>query len=369
MIAACAGERIWYTKHRGSKLLPNLYTFMLGPSGLGKDTAVNDSMKFLKHIPTIKLYAGKATAAHVIDYLSNSNKNGPAKIYLVTPEMAMSVGSGSLADDFVKLMTALYTSSNYPITEGTRTSGTHVLTDPCINWTSGSTEEWMMRCLTRDAIEGGFFARVLPIRANYDFANRIYKIIYPDDYEEVVDHIHARITILSRLAGEFAMTREADMIAEHWFMNRDIPEDDSLIPSWQRAESMILKVAMIFSLADNLELGDLIINKEHLIRAQRLIQEVHKNVPYFLTLAARGPETEYVERVASVIRRAKSIPRYILMRAMSGRMNAQRLDICVTQLLQERKVRQTKAATGAVVYEWIEFRKKFATDEDDAPTQ
>ena len=60
------------------------------------------------------------------------------KIFLLTPEMATSVGEGMMADKFVKLMTALY-EGHTDWKEGTRTSGQVAIKDCNINWCAGST--------------------------------------------------------------------------------------------------------------------------------------------------------------------------------------------------------------------------------------
>lgn len=370
MVAAAVGNKVWYSKFRHAKLYPNMYTLLVGPSGSGKDMAISIALSFIKNLPVVKLYAGRATAAYIIDFMAKSADGKPplgnSRMFLVTPELAMSVGSGNMADEFVKLTTALYTGADYPITEGTRTSGTHTISNPCLNFLGGTTEDWMMRALTRDAIEGGFFARVAAVRGDYDFANRIVDVEYPPDYEEVVEHLHRRIKLLSRVTAEFRFHPDAKRIEEQWYMTREVPADDSLIPSWMRQHAMIIKIAMVLSLMENTTYTDdsFVITLDHFQRARKLSTFLQYNLPKFISLASRSDETRWVEVVQKVIQRAGKIQRYKLMQMVGGRgIDRQKMDIAIEQLILERKVgRATITGTGGLVYSWLDSKRRMPKD-------
>ncbi|HEY6018405.1 MAG TPA: DUF3987 domain-containing protein, partial [Candidatus Paceibacterota bacterium] len=367
LVAAAVGDHTYYTKFKHSKLYPNLYTLLVGPSGSGKDLAIGIALSFLKRLPIVKLYAGRATAPYIIDFMAKSADGKPplghSRMFLVTPELAMAVGSGNMADEFVKLTTALYGGADYPLTEGTRTSGTHIILNPCLNFLGGTTEEWMMRALTRDAIEGGFFARVAAVKGEYDFANRVVDPVYPPDYEDVVDHLHKRIKLLSMISGEFAMAPDAKRIEEQWYMAREVPQDDALIPSWFRQHAMILKLAMILSLMDNTTYTpeSFVIELHHLRRAQQLANNLHFTLPYFINLSTKSDETKWIYTVTRVLMKAGRIQRYKLMQMCSGRgIDRVKLDFCVEQLIHERKLgRSTLNGTSSgILYTWLANKKK-----------
>lgn len=366
MIAAAVGDKVWYRKFRHAKLTPNMYTILVGPSGSGKDMAIGIALSFIKKLPIVKLYAGKATAPYIIDFMAHSANGKPpvghSRMFLVTPELAMSVGSGNMADEFVKLTTALYTGADYPITEGTRTSGTHVITNPCLNFLGGTTEDWMMRALTRDAIEGGFFARVAAVKGDYDFQNRVLDPVYPPDYEDVVDHLHKRIALLTKVSAEFSMAPDAKRIEEQWYMTREVPQDDSLIPSWMRQHAMILKLAMILSLMDNTEYTpeSFVITLDHLKRAQQLSNFLHQHLPKFIALASRSDETKWIEVVTKIVQRAIRIQRFKLMQMCGGRgIDRVKMDFALEQLILERKIGRSSVpgATG-LCYTWLQADKR-----------
>jgi hypothetical protein len=365
-IAAAVGDKIWYSKFKHMKLTPNMYTLLVGPSGSGKDIAISVALSFIKKFPIVKLYAGRATAPYIIDFLAKSADGKPplghSRMFLVTPELAMSVGSGNMADEFVRLTTALYTGAEYPITEGTRTSGTHVILNPCLNFLGGTTEDWMMRALTRDAIEGGFFARIAVVKGEHDFQNRLVDITYPHDYEDVVEHIHKRIAILTKVSAEFHIAPDAKRIEDQWYMTRDVPHDDSLIPSWMRQQAMIIKISMILSLMDNTEYTpeSFVIRLDHWKRAQQLTGFLQLHLPKFIALASRSDETKWIETVSKTLQRAGRIQRFKLMQLVGGRgIDRTKLDLALEQLILERRVgRSSMPGTGGLVYTWIANDKR-----------
>jgi len=366
LIAAAVGDNVWYSKFRHTKLTPNMYTILVGPSGSGKDMAIGIALSYLKKLPIVKLYAGKATAPYIIDFMARSADGKPpighSRMFLVTPELAMSVGSGNMADEFVKLTTALYTGADYPITEGTRTSGTHTIISPCLNFLGGTTEDWMMRALTRDAIEGGFFARVAAVKGDYDFHNRVLDPIYPPDYEDVVDHLHRRITLLTKIKAEFHMAPDAKRIEEQWYMSREVPQDDSLIPSWMRQHAMILKLAMVLSLMDNIEYTpeSFVITLDHLKRAQQLSSFLQVHLPKFIALASRSDETKWTEVVAKYVQRAVRIQRFKLTQMCGGRgIDRAKMDFALEQLILERRVgRSSVPGAQGLIYTWLAADKR-----------
>ena len=59
-------------------------------------------------------------------------------------ELKNDVGSNNkLAEEFIGLMTELYTATNYKLKTGTRTHGEVELENPNLNWFFGSNETWL----------------------------------------------------------------------------------------------------------------------------------------------------------------------------------------------------------------------------------
>lgn len=319
-MAACLGDRVWFEKFRGSRLLPNLYVILIGPSGLGKGVAIDAALRVLKEDEEkVRLYRGKVTGPGIIDHLSNAHKRQEVckasglpydetdvhRLFLVTPELSMSVGSGPMADMFVKLLTELYTGGDYTFQEGTRTSGAKKLQSPVVNWLAGSTEDWLVNSITKDAICGGFFARVCAVMAKYDFGARFLEPEYPPDYADVVLWLRERVRWMQRVSGQAYLTKQAHEVMRQWYMTRDVPDDELLLPTWKREHDMVLKMAMLYMIDEAPE--SLKIQSKHVIEAQKQVRRVLKHVPYLVTLASITPERDSIVFISRLIRNSGTV--------------------------------------------------------------
>jgi hypothetical protein len=358
LLAACAGERYWIEKFRGSKLYPNLYVVLLGPSGCGKGVAIDLATRLVQDNPEVNTYRGKTTGQYLIQHLGTRTKTSDgrqllenARMYLLTPELAMSVGSGTLADDFIKIVTELYTGGDYLFQYGTRTHDNVTMRGHVINWLGGSTKEWFIQALTRDAVEGGALARMVLIPAKYDCAVRYPEPILPHDHEFIKQHLEARVMmIIHGDGGLFVKTDEARLIEEQWYHSRDVPGDDVLMPTWRRQHDLMLKLAMLLSLADG---GDLVIRKSHMAAAKQMSHAAQVAVPSIITLASLPPEHAGYQFVRDFIKKAGKVQRQTLTTRCAKRgIMAARLDEFLKMLLGEHVITKKKGSHGSTWYIW-----------------
>lgn len=350
--------------------MPNLYTILIGPSGLGKGQAIDTALRFVKDLPDVNMYRGKASPPFLIDYLARRKKveGGKkiidnSKLYLVTPELSMSVGGGPMADAFVKLMSELYGGGDYTFQEGTRTRGGVQFKNHCVSWLAGSVIEWIMDSIPKEAIQGGFFARTITIQAPYNLENRHFEPQYPEDIDEVVEHIKARFKVLLRIGGEFKKSADARRIEEQWYNSRPAPDEEALIPAWKRDHDMLLKLAMILSLADGF---DLIIEARHMAKAQQLVAEARRNMPDIVDFASINQETDGLVMVRKLIKEAKRIPHSTLLRMTSRKgIIGQRLETYIKTLVQEKRISIAFGERGGKIYVWTSGRSSIHIKEKE----
>lgn len=347
LIAACVSDRVWFSKFKSSKLHPNLYTFLLGPSGCGKGESVGMALKYVENLPIIGTYVGNTTAQFMLKHLGRTsvddygNEVSNSKLFLVTEELAMSVGSGPQAEDFVRHMTGLYKGGEYMFEKGTVTGGHTKIKGHCLNWLAGTTLEWAVKCIPRDCIEGGFLGRVAIVAGQYDTAKRIVRPRYPSDFEEIKDHLHERFEILTRLHGQFRMSRRAQLIEEQWYMQRPAPEDEAMLPTWRREHDLSLKLGMILAMSD-IESADeeLVMRARHIEVGQQLVTACHKAAPQLQRAAATTRDSETVEVVRRLLEKAGEIQRAALQRKLSPRgIHKDAMDAALATLTTEDCVR------------------------------
>ncbi len=307
LIAALVEDRVWYEKHRGMKLAPNLYIFLYGPPAVGKGVAITSVYKLYQECQgTGRVWHGSITREGLIDVMGGRENEdaheivlASPKLWLVSDELGDDIGRGAIADSFIKFMTKLYTSTGTTLDTGTRKYGRVSLIDPLPNWLAGTTCEWMVESLDKNVTAAGFPSRVAFVEGVYNPKTRYPRPLYPPDYAEVRQHIITRLWMLNRVSGEFKMTDEALRREAQWYTNRPFPEDSDLVPSWKREQDFILKLSMLLVLAEG---GfPLIIDERHLAAAMKLSQSVQRNVPNVVAQAAETPELTTARRVQDAL--------------------------------------------------------------------
>ena len=190
LLAACVADRVWVKADIATKIYPKLYMFLVGPSGAGKSRRSKWYSNWSRAAIQSEPYAGKMTGPAMWEYLSKSgrvkwraretqDRHDPQPLCVFRDGGVGSMceirrsGAGSYCDyDRVLCSSPL-------MVDGTRQHGFVKLIDPCVNWLAGTTDEWMLRSVPKDAVEGGFVARVQVVRGQRNYAERFPRMIYP----------------------------------------------------------------------------------------------------------------------------------------------------------------------------------------------
>lgn len=343
LIAACLGREAWHEKSPTNQLFPNLFTFLIGASGSGKNQAIDFAYDLAKPVhDLIGPYRGNITAKGLLDLLGKPVKRRESTyrhieqcrpIYILTPELAMAVGQAKYADSLIKHMTELYSGKDYPLGDTNRTRGTVIVQGALINWLAGTVEEWLIESVPRTAIEGGFFARCVPVLGKRDFSVRLTKPLVPSNYHAVVDYLQRQLERMCNTGGKFIMMDEAIDIDDAWYQTRPAPVRDDMQATWIRQQDLVYKLAMLNSVADDPTSG--VIEGKHIQLAQRLSQIVLHNAPKLIDLASLTPLTSCAYEVERFIEKRGRVPHIALLRGLSRRYAAQQI-IEAEQALKEQ---------------------------------
>ncbi len=360
LISACVENRVYYQKFKHELLFPNLYIMFVGPSGLGKGTAISNIVRLSEFGTKINKFRGKVTAAHLTDHLGKPQQDewgnqfyANPKLWLIMDELQNDVSSNpKMVEEFIYMMTELYTASNYTIQTGTRTSGKVDIKQPIINWLAGVTEDDLRQILSARLIKNGFVARICFIFGNYDFEKRFPRIIYPHDYDDVFKHLCLRLWMLQRTQGAFAITETAEAEIDKWYMTRPAPEEELLFPTWKRHHDLLLKFAMILCLADG---GPLIIQHAHIVQAKQMVTKVYSFSELLVQIGSESFNTRAINEVAKYVRNKgevslMTLSRYFKkMRGMGGKQVRQAL----IDLEADGQIKLIRMSGGEVKYKWI----------------
>jgi len=356
LIAAVLENRVWFEK-LGSPIMPNLYIFLVGPASVGKGAAISQAVRLLHKAELgINQFRGKTTSAFLMDLLGRPiSRDGEmtqpdSRLWLIMDELANDLGQAKQADDFIKFMTELFTATDYPLNTGTRKDGYVSIMKPCVNWTVGTTKEWMFDVMTKQTIYSGFTARVMFCFREY-IDKRIPRPEKPEDYDKIEATLINKLRVLYSLEGPMVMDEKTIKMHDEWYNSRIKPEDELLIPSWKRGHDIILKLAMLFSLNEN---PRMVILQHHLRKAITTFENAFKDLGKMINLACGTRESEETDAVEEAIRKAGKLSRTQLLRKMWHRkISAGRLDIYIQHLEARALILKLKTQQGGIMYEWI----------------
>jgi len=359
VIAACIQDRVWFNKFRSSYLNPNLYVVLEGGSGDGKGIAISHAGHVLGDLKQeLNWFDGSITPPQLLQWLRKRRT-----IYLVTPELAQNFDFPSMAQRFIRLVTELYSKKESHI-EGTMAHGLVEVKYQVINWLGGSTKEWLVDSIPEHTIQSGFFGRTLLIHGERSKV-RVLDPIYPPDYNEVMQYLREQCEIYTTIKGEFTLSNKAEQVRRHWYEQREIPDDPIMRPTRNREDDMMLKVAMLLSLADteriNTKPSSLTIDHTHMHRAQMVVAEAQEAIKLLadtVEVKSLPPKEKAFHKFSDIIQRAKSITKSSLSQRASKFVDAKTREQFLVDLIKLDLVKTTTTAKGGVIVEWRDQRRR-----------
>lgn len=359
-IAAALSDHCWFELIPGIPLKPNLFVGFVGPGSIGKGVAMSKIASLVQSSVDIPVYRGKLTSSFLVDKLGKPYTDELGNKHLANPqlwclmdELKNDVGSNKvMCEEFISLMTEIYTGSHYPIQTGTRMHGEITIDKSCLNWLFGSTETWLRQVLSKDIFESGFIARCCFINAEYDFSKRIFRPQIPDDYDEIYNHLQKRFhSINQHYTGPFDLGPGVEKLLNHWYDNRKEPTDKMLYNIWYRQRELVLRFAMIQCVADG---GPMLIKKVHVKKALMMADQRMGFADHLLTAASESFESKVTNDVAALISSKLVIKHSDLLKFLNSRRGytKQRVRPALEDLYERDLIKKQRSATGGMVYVW-----------------
>lgn len=313
-IAACVEDRVYVMKHH-KPLDPSLWIMLLGPSAVGKGQAITKEMMPYLEAVGVNTFFGEVTAQALMKRMSG--RKGNAKVFLVNEEAAVCIRYGPAAKDFLTHMTGIYQMPpGLTYRKAALSSGDMKATGININWLLGSTLEWAIDSIPREAIEGGFLGRILPVMVPYNLEVRIADPKRPPDYVAVRKTILRRFARLRELSGEMKVSKQARALHDHWYHTREIPTDPRLLPTWKRMDDNVWKLSQVYVLAEDEEM---LLCERHMEMGIKASERLLPGAERLLEAASITPGTKATEAAKEILMGHGMMKHYELSRLMHAR--------------------------------------------------
>lgn len=240
---------------------------------------------------------------------------------------------------------------------------------PVLNWLAGTTEDDLREILTPKLLRTGFTARTCFVFGYYDFGKRMPRVKYPRDYKEVFERLCIKLQELSTLEGLFTLTEQAEARLDQWYCTRPNPDDSMLSSSWKRQHDMLLKFAMVLSMADGLSK---VISHKHVSRAIQMVDMSYQSSASLITMSTATQESMIIRDVAQYIEKKGSIKHGVLSSYMrqSRNMSNNTFMRCIMELQRSEMIQVIETNVNGVgrkglVYQWIEGRSMVGKEDEE----
>ena len=251
ILGACLGRKIWIDQDI-HLVRPMLNLLLIGPSGIGKSSAVKIAKRLLAHIPETdrpQFFEGGSTK----EKLHRDLVHQP-KAILFAPELAAFFSREKYKESLIPYVTQLL---DYEEVIELRTIKDNLIRveDPAVTIMGGSTVAWLQEQLPDSAVSGGFLARFLILneeKKGQRIANphRLLSTAQRAKLEKLREETFAEFTqIIGTHAG--AMDYDDYDAAEayaRWYDTHE-PEVGYLAPFAARAGELVLRLSMILAIS------------------------------------------------------------------------------------------------------------------------
>lgn len=253
-LGAAIGRRTYFSLDV-HKVYPLLNLLLIGPSGIGKSTAMRDIA--VEHlIPQIpeeirpNLLTGKSTKEAIHQDLVVCPKS-----IILASELANLFSKEKYNEGMIPYVTDLLDLK--PARVRTKSGGNMIIQRPECCVMGGSTKQWLQDMLPSTAGEGGFLPRFLIVKEDYKF-QRIAdprRMMTDEQRSQLVTEREKVVYDFNRLIRinegliDFEDYEASDAYAE-WY-NTYVPESGSLAPFAARAGAHVLRLALLMAISCN----------------------------------------------------------------------------------------------------------------------
>jgi len=358
-ISSVLNRRVWMPRDTGYNLYPNQYIIMVAESSFcRKSTAIEkakDSFFIDEHL--VNIIQDSMTAQMLTKELCKEQILNPNFVLIFVTELSTFFGTNAVEKGIIPLLTSLYTCPSLYVVK-TKTAGTDIIKQPCINLLGATTLDWMGTNLPADAIEGGFTGRVMFIVGDMPrLANPFGEA--PDEEKSLRPFLFNDLSKRMRsLQGGFKWSEEGRELFKNWYLKR-IEEDDTRLRGYAgRKQDHVLKIAMCLSSGDfhRVSKEDLRIEEWHISTALTILKKAEVLMPKAFRGGLYSKQAKHFDRVIDTLKRARRrgknypLPYHIMLKSMYRYVDTKELKGILGSLIDQRAVEEGHSTKGGSIY-------------------
>ena len=279
VLSVAAGRRVWLAE-ANSKVWPNLYVILVGPSGIGKGQAMREALPFIE-LTGVPRSPDQVTIQQVVVDMDEKfqihEEYGKITPYLLwAEELPSFLGmdawrSGKLAD-----LTTLYDCAPSWRSE-TKHQGKFNIEQPYLCLYGGSTPSGLYDVLPPASVGQGFTSRIIFAWAG-NYTKRVPVKPWTEKHIKLLADLSHDIEIISKISGPMQLDSVATVLWSDYYRYRPDPlevfTDQRLQGFAARMPFYVKKLSVLCRLSD--PSPGMLIEAHHLERAIQIIDEQSK---------------------------------------------------------------------------------------------
>lgn len=298
---AAAMERKTWVRTMGSDLYPNLYTFLVGPPGVGKGVAIAAGERIIREVPDLKIGPTDMTAAALIDALNEAVRQivllqNPEPFVQFNSMMVISRELGVLIpvwdSAFMNNLTDIY--DGCTIEQKRRGKDLMIrIVNPQVNLLGACTPSYLNEALPPGAWDQGFISRSLLIYSGERMTRDPFAEEGNLQASLHADLLHDLKSIASEY-GRLSFTADAAAAIKAWVAGNCAPEPAHMrLQSYNaRRLSHLLKLCMVASLSKR---SDKLITLDDYAEAFNWLLEAEVHMPDIFKAMVSGGDSNAME--------------------------------------------------------------------------
>jgi hypothetical protein len=349
VLGASLHRQVWFDQ-KFYKIFPAVQTFLVGPSGkTRKSTAANIGMALAEEAGRIHRLPDQSTPEALLKELGELSRDGSASALLYSSELSTFLNRKEYNQDLVQVLTDLFDCRDI-VRRRTVGGGNLEIRNIAVSAILCSNETWLASSVHESAFGGGFLGRTL-----------VWHALGTDRYfpfPELPDE-----NVYKQLVGELGLTRyygagddgrvNVTPAGEKWykdkylFIKKHWPDDERLVPFWERYPDHLLRMAMVLNVSETLATGvrDVTISDVELIQADAVLTWIYGYLPRVYANLGNTGFGDEARRVYQYIKRnGGQVASGQLGRAMAKRMSSGEVRRIIGTLVQN-KVLETMTGT------------------------
>jgi hypothetical protein len=309
-----------------SPLYPNLYIFIVGHPGVGKNRIIRVAKKYMNELPEFHFAPTSLTGASLVDTLAGSKRfiarlPDPPLEYnntVITAE-ELTAFMHKYDDEMVGLLSAFYDPD--PYAQSRRGKDIKIKIDrPQVNLISGTTPSNLIGLMPESAWDQGFTSRVILVHSD----ERIVGDDFAGTARELDTDLTHDIKMIGALSGEFKVTSEYRDAVNNWRSLGEPPTvaHPKLLHYKTRRRVHLYKLSMV-SAADR---GDvLLLTKEDFNRAMGWLLEAESFMPDIFNAGSTGQDGAALDEIYHFIQvsdKGEGVPEHKIVHFARSRIPA-----------------------------------------------